>query len=203
MSDWLANKRADALPGVVELIRDRWSPRAFSDRPVSDADLRIVLDAAHWAASSGNEQPWRFVVARKSDGAAFERILNLLVPGNQAWAKHAPVLMVTVAKRAFSHNGAANFHALHDTGAALAYLALQATALGMQAHGMAGFDHERARQDLVIPDEYEAAAAVAMGYLGSPDTLSDALRDRELAKRQRKPLHELVFEGRWDKPIQP
>lgn len=197
-----SEKDADTVPTVHELIRTRWSPRSFSDRPVSNADLRTVLEAARWAASSSNEQPWRFLIARKSDGEAYERILSLLVPGNQEWARTAPVLMIMAAKRTFSHNGSPNSYALHDTGAALAHLMLQAHALGLYAHGMAGFDRVRAREVLGIPDDYELGAAVALGYRDSPDKLANERhRNAELAKRIRKPLNELAFGGYWDKPL--
>lgn len=194
-------KLANTLPRVHELIRARWSPRAFSSREVSPEDLKTVLDAAHWAASSNNEQPWRFLVASKSDPAAYDRILHLLVPGNQSWAKTAPVLIIMAAKRTFSHNGSPNYYALHDAGQALAYLFLQATALGLHAHGMAGFDRDRARTELGIPDDYELGAAVALGYLGSPDQLNEKQQKNELAARQRKPLNEIVFGATWGQPL--
>ncbi len=199
--DGPAQKLANTLPGVHELIRARWSPRAFSSREVSPEDLKTVLDAARWAASSNNEQPWRFLVARKSDPAAYDRILHLLVPGNQSWAKTAPVLMIMAAKRTFSHNGSPNYYALHDAGQALGYLFLQATALGLHAHGMAGFDRDRARTELGIPDDYELGAAVALGYLGSPDQLNEKQQENELAPRQRKPLSEIVFGANWDQGL--
>jgi nitroreductase len=182
-------------------LRKRWSPRAFSERPVSNEDLKTLLEAARWAFSSFNEQPWRFIIARKSDGADFDRLLNLLVPFNQAWAKDAPLLMITLAKKTFSHDGSQNFHALHDAGAALAQLALQATAMGLHMHGMAGFDRGRARLELSVPDDYEVVTAVAIGYLGAPDSLPDNLKQRELAPRQRKDISELAFEGRFAQPL--
>ena len=113
-------KLADTHPRVHELIRSRWSPRSFSSREVSDSDLKLVLEAARWAASSYNEQPWRFFIARKGDEAGFEKLLHLLVPQNQAWAKSAPVLIIMAAKKTFSHNKSPNAYALHDAGAALA-----------------------------------------------------------------------------------
>ncbi len=201
LSDVPSGKHADTLPSVHEIFRARWSPRAFADRPVSNEDLKTILEAARWAASSYNEQPWRFIVARKSEGEPFEKLLSLLDPFNQAWARSAPVLIITVAKRHFTHNGIANYHALHDAGGALAHIALQATALGLHVHGMAGFDHERARKELGIPDEYELGAALALGYLASPDNLSGSYRERELAPRTRKSLNEIVFDGQWDRPI--
>jgi nitroreductase len=194
-------KRADAPPSVHELIRTRWSPRSFSSREVSDEDLKTVLEAARWAASSYNEQPWRFLVARKSDGEAYQKILSVLVPGNQRWAKSAPVLIVTAGKRAFSHNQHPNRYALHDAGAALAYLFVQATALGLHAHGMGGVDFEKARTLLAIPEEYEVGAAAALGYLGSPEDLPEAMKAAELAERTRKPLSEIAFGAQWGEPL--
>ncbi len=195
-------KLADTLPSVHELIRSRWSPRSFSDREVSNEDLKAIFEAARWAASSFNEQPWRFLVARKSDGAAYEKILGLLVPGNQAWAKTAPVLFIMAAKRTFSHNSSPNYYGLHDAGQALAHIMLQATALGLHAHGMAGFDRERARKELGIPDDYDLGAAVALGYLAPPDQLPENYRKSEVAARERKPLNEIVFGANWNQPLQ-
>ncbi|HEY7304728.1 MAG TPA: nitroreductase family protein [Bryobacteraceae bacterium] len=195
-------KHADTLPTVHELIRTRWSPRSFSERPISNEDLRTILEAARWAASSFNEQPWRFLIARKSDGEVYDRMLSLLVPRNQEWAKTAPVLMIMAAKRTFSHNGSPNSYALHDTGAALAHFMLQAHALGLYAHGMAGFDRARAREVLGIPDDYDLGAAVALGYLDTPDKLTnEQQRQAEVAKRVRRPLHELAFGGHWGEPL--
>jgi nitroreductase len=195
------DKRADTDSAVHDLIRTRWSPRAFSSRDVSDADLRAILEAGRWAASSYNEQPWRFFVARKSDPAGFNRLLQTLVPANQAWASSAPVLIIMAAKRTFSHNGSANYYALHDAGQALAHVMLQATALGLHAHAMAGFDRDKARKEIGIPDDYDLGAAVALGYLGNPDQLSEQMRKAELAKRQRKSLAEIAFGSRWNEPL--
>jgi nitroreductase len=197
-----SEKRGDILPGVHELIRARWSPRSFAERPVSDHDLKLILEAARWAASSNNEQPWRFVVARKSEPELYEKMLSVLVPANQKWAKSAPVLVLTVAKRDFTQGGKPNRHAWHDTGAALAHIFLQTTALGLHAHGMAGLEYERARTELGIPEGYEPVAGVAIGYLDSPDKLEEPYREREHAPRTRKPLSEISFDGEWGKSLQ-
>ena len=199
-SDVPVEKQADLSPAVHELFHARWSPIAFSPEPVSDTDLKTILDAARWAASCNNEQPWRFLVARKSDAETYNKLLALLKPANRTWAKTAPVLILTAAKTSFTYNGTPNFHAVHDTGAALAHAMLQATALGLHAHGMAGFDREKARIDLGIPDGFEPVAAVALGHRGSTEQLSEKLRAREKSARQRKPLFELVFDGEWSKP---
>jgi nitroreductase len=196
-----SDKIADTVESVHDLIKKRWSPRAFDQREVSGKDLQALLEAARWAASSSNEQPWRFVVATKSDPASHARILDLLVPFNQEWAKHAPVLMIMAAKKTMSKGGQENAYALHDTGQALANLMLQAIALGLYAHAMAGFDHEKARQVLGIPDDFAVGAAVAVGYHGSLDQLIERYRQAEVAKRERKPLSELAFSGGWNTPL--
>lgn len=195
------DKHADTHPNVHELIRNRWSPRAFSSREVSNENLRIILEAARWAASSYNEQPWRFFIAQKSDPAAHAHFIDVLAPANQIWAKSAPVLIIMAAKRTFSHNGSPNYYGLHDAGQALAYLMLQATALGLHTHAMAGFDREKARKEIGIPDEYDLGAAVALGYWGDPDQLPEQTRKSELAKRTRKPLNEIAFGSHWNEPL--
>jgi len=194
-------KRAPASTGILDIIATRWSPRAFTDQAVSTEDLRKIFTAASWAASSTNEQPWRFLFGQNGD-ATFTKILDSMAEANQAWAKHAPVLLLSVGKRIFSpgpYTGQHNPYALHDTGAASAFLALQTSALGLHAHGIGGFDHEKARASFNIPAEFEIGACWAMGYLGDPDTLPEQLRQRELASRIRKPLNEFVF-AEWGVP---
>jgi nitroreductase len=191
-------KKAPGVPGMLDAVLHRWSPRAYADREVSSADLKRIFDAARWAASSYNEQPWRFLVGRRGD-QAYRNIFDALAPFNQAWAKSAPVLILSVAKRAFSHNGQPNSHAWHDTGAATATLALQATALGLHAHSMAGFDHDKARELFAIPAEYDPVAVTALGYAGDPAQLPEHLRKTEEAPRQRKDVKEIVF-SEWDRP---
>jgi nitroreductase len=193
-----ASKLAPTEPGVHDLIAARWSPRSFSDREVSPNDLKILFDAARWAASSYNEQPWRFLMATKSDPAPYQKLLSVLVEFNQGWAKTAPVLFIMAAKKTFTQNGTPNRFALHDAGQALANLFLQATALGLHAHGMAGFDEEKARTELHIPDDYDLGAAVAVGYLGTPEDLPQQYRGAETAPRQRKPISEIVFGADWN-----
>jgi len=182
---------------IHDLIRLRWSPRAFSDRPVEPEKLRSLLEAARWAPSSYNEQPWAFLVATRDDPEGFARLLSVLVVGNITWAQHAPVLMLSVAKLNFEQNGKPNRHAFHDVGQATANLIVQATAMGLYAHQMAGFHVEKAREVFAIPEGWEPVAAIALGYPGDPDSLPAPLRDREFAPRTRKPLKEFVFAGRW------
>jgi len=194
-----ALKHAPGVAGMLEPILHRWSPRAYEDRPVPAEDLKKGFEAARWAASSSNEQPWRFLVGRNGD-ATFGKILDTLVPGNQVWAKHAPVLILAAARKHFAQNGKINRHAWHDTGAAMANHAVQVTALGLHAHSMAGFDHDKAQTLFQIPDDYETIAVTAVGYFGDPDSLPEELRKREETPRERKDLKEIVF-SEWDKPF--
>jgi nitroreductase len=180
-----------------ELIVRRWSPRAFADRGVEPATLARLLEAARWADSCFNEQPWRYLVATKENPAEFKRMLECLVEGNQVWAKHAPVLMISVAKLAFAHDGKPNRHAFHDVGAASAFLTFQATALGLYVHQMGGIYVDRARETYAIPEGFEAVAGIALGYLGDPQSLSEPMRTRELEPSKRQPLEAMVFGGRW------
>lgn len=191
------DKLADSQHSINDLIQQRWSPLAFADKMVEPKKLSSVLEAARWAASSYNEQPWSFIIATKENSTEFERLLGCLAQGNQEWAKNAPVLMISVAKLYFERNGVENRHAFHDVGAAVANLALQATTYGLFVHQMAGFDVPLTRQTYNIPEGYEPVEAIALGYLGDVQTLSEKLQQRELAPRQRKPLEDFVFSGSW------
>ncbi|CAN1210356.1 nitroreductase family protein [Tumidithrix helvetica PCC 7403] len=182
---------------VHDLIRGRWSPRAFSNRTVERDKLLILLEASRWAASSYNEQPWGFMIATQDQPAEYAHLLSCLVEFNQSWAQSAPVLMLSVAKRCFDNNGKENRHAFHDVGAATSNLATQAIALDLFVHQMAGFDVDKARSLFGIPEAWEPVAAIAIGYLGDPQTLPAALRDKELETRTRKPLTDMVFTGKW------
>jgi nitroreductase len=194
-------KPAPTDAGVHELIRERWSPRAMSDAPIAAGDLVLLLEAAQWAPSSNNEQPWRFVVAdRYRNPEMHARVVSTLAQGNVAWAQRAPVLIVAVAKTAYIRNDAPNRHAFYDTGAAVVQLALQATSLGLCVHQMGGFSPEQARSALRIPEGYEPVVVVAAGHPGDAAELSDELRARELAPRQRRPLRESVYDGVWGEP---
>jgi nitroreductase len=192
-------KHAPAIPGVIEDILKRWSPRAYSDKPVTPQSLKEVFEAARWAASSYNEQPWRFLVGHRGD-ETYRKIFDALVEFNQSWAKSAPVLILSAGKKTFTSNGSPNHYQLHDVGAATAYIALQATALGFHAHSMGGFDRAKARKNFDIPEDFEIGAVTALGYLGDPDTLPDQMKQQELATRQRKPLSETVF-SEWGTPL--
>jgi nitroreductase len=184
---------------VHDLIKERRSPLAYSERSVGREELRSLLEAARWAASSYNQQPWHFIVAMKEDPREYERLLGCIVPANALWAGKAPVLMLSVAKLTYDANGAPNRHALYDVGQATANLAIQATALGLALHQMGGFDMERARKEFSIPEGYEPVAAIAVGYPGDPASLPESLRARARVPRTRRELGEFVFTGRWGK----
>lgn len=190
-------KPAETDYPIHDLLTRRWSPRAFSDQPVPSSILRRLLEAARWAPSSNNEQPWRFLLATKEDQTEFTRLLSCLIDGNVRWAQHAPVLLLSTARMTFQESGNPNRHAFHDVGLAVANLSLEATALGLFVHQMAGILPDRAKELYAIPEEYEPVTAIAVGYSGDPDHLSERLRKRELATRSRKPLAEFVFSQRW------
>ena len=179
------------------LIAHRWSPRAFADRPIDSAVLCSLLEAARWAPSSFNEQPWRFIVGDSERTlTTHQKIREILVPQNN-WAHKAPVLILTVAKLTFSHNGNPNRHAFHDVGLAMGNLTMQAMEHGIYVHQMAGIDTEKAIAVFGIPQGYEPVAGAALGYLGSPDQLTGELKERELAPRSRNPLQDILFAEQW------
>ena len=185
---------------IHPLLRERRSPRAFSSRMIEAEKLGSLLEAARWAPSASNEQPWSFIVASKANAADFDRLLGCLVEFNQGWAKQAPMLLLCVARLNFGSTGKPNRHAYHDVGQAIANLTVQATALGLFVHQMAGFDVEKARREFSIPADHDPVAVAAIGYLGDANSLPDKLRERELAPRQRKGLKEIVFESAWGQP---
>lgn len=177
---------------VHQAILERRSPRSFSTEDVSSADLTKLFEAARWAASSYNEQPWRFLIGKKGD-ATYQKIFDSLVEFNQGWAKSAPVLFLSYASRKFAHNGAPNQYALHDTGAATAYLMLQAWELGLRTHAMGGFDAAKVRTAFAIPEDFEMGAVTALGHPGDGSELPEQLKKMEAGPRQRKPLDEIVL----------
>lgn len=184
--------------GLTDEISRRWSPRAFADKPVSKEELHRLLEAARWAPSSYNDQPWRFFVGIKGD-STWQRIFDSLGEFNQAWAKNAPILILTATHMEFSQNQKPNHHAMHDLGLATAMLMVQATHQGLHTHGMAGFDHGKARAAFSIPPEYEVGAVLAIGYFGNPEKLPEGMKQRELEPRKRKSLSEIALTD-WDKP---
>jgi nitroreductase len=182
---------------IADLLVQRWSPRAFADRPVDAAVLRQLFEAARWAASCFGDQPWHYLVATREKPEEFQKMLACLVEPNQMWAKNSPVLAISVARATRAKDGSPNVHAWHDVGAASALLSIEATDLGLFVHQMGGFDPHRARETYGIPAGYDAVAAMAIGYPGDPASLPEHLRTRESAPRTRKALSEFVFSGNW------
>lgn len=193
----IMEKLAETQVPIHEVIGRRWSPRAFSPRSVEPEKLQSVFEAARWASSASNEQPWAFVVAAKDDPKNYEAMLGVLVDFNRGWANQAPVLILTLAHTQFEKDGRPNRHAFYDLGQAASNLSLQATALDLATHPMAGFDVEAARQRFAVPAGWEPVSVIAVGYPGDPDSLNEKLRQRELAQRQRKPLQSFVFSRTW------
>jgi len=191
------HKPASTEAPIHDLIRERWSPRAFSEKSVAPEILRSLFEAARWAASSSNEQPWVYLVATKEDAENFAKMVGVLVEFNADWAKHAPVLALSVAHLKMERDGKSNRVALHDVGMASAQLTFEANSRGLFVHQMAGFHAEKAREAFGIPPDWEPVAAMAIGYPGNPDSLAQKLRERELAPRTRKPLKEFVMTGTW------
>jgi len=191
------NKDAQSPYPLADFIKKRWSPRAFADRPIEAEHLLTLLEAARWGPSSRNEQPWRFIVAAKTDPQAYENALACINERNQQWAKTAPVLLFSVAKLNIDRNDSPNRYAFHDVGLAIGGLLAQATALGIYAHQMGGFNADKTRQVYQIPETYAPVAAMALGYLSLPEDLSEEIQTRDKAPRTRQTLSELVFAESW------
>ena len=191
-------KHAPSVDGGLALFFERWSPRSFSDREVSAADLKRVFEAARWMASSGNAQPWLYILGLNGT-ESHRKIASTLGGFNQEWAPKAPVLILGTAKTV-NDRGTPNAYALYDLGAATACITLQAAALGLATHQMAGFDHEGARKALEIPENYALGSVIALGYQDDPRALSnEELIKRETSPRERKLLTEMVFSA-WGVP---
>ena len=191
-------KAATPAHDILDVFSRRWSPRAFADRRVEPEKIRRMLEAARWTMSSYNEQPWRYVVAsRHEEPEAYDRLLRCLSDGNQSWAEHAPVLMMSFYKTTFSGNDRQNRCAPHDVGAASAALTFQATAMDLYVHQMAGIEKDVARETYDVPDDFEPMAGLAVGYLGDPSMLSEKQEKSERAERSRKSLDEFVFGDGW------
>jgi len=172
---------------INKLFTDRWSARAFADQPIPEQTLLGMFEAASWAASSMNEQPWLYYYAHKED-ETFQKFADCLMPGNAVWAQHAAVLILSLARKTFAANGAINRHALYDTGAANTNLMLQATENGLTGHQMGGFDYDKTRETFQLPDDLEPVVFIALGYPGQPEQLDEPFRSRETAPRTRKSI---------------
>jgi nitroreductase len=183
---------------ILDLLQRRWSTRAFADQPLERSIIPTLFEAARWAPSSGNGQPWTFIFVTRDDTAAFEKLASVLVPGN-AWAKNAALLAVSVASLE-REPGKPNKHAWHDVGLASENLVLQAFSMGLAVHMMAGFDAQRTRELYEIPERCDPVAMIAVGYPGDPNALAEELRKKDLSTRQRKPIREFVFANKWGQP---
>lgn len=184
---------------IHDLLKARWSPRAFSHQPIETDKLLSLFEAARWSPSGGNSQPWSFVVGLRGD-ATHDKLVETLMGRNVDWAVNAPVLMLAVAK--IEHKpGVMNRFAPYDLGQAVAHMTVQASALGLFVHQMAGYNAEAVRRLLDIPDTHEPLTMIAIGYQGRVDDLPDDLRARELEDRSRKPLKEFVFGERWNQTL--
>ncbi len=194
----LPNKPADTAIKLNDLVRNRFSTRAYSDKPVAREDIIAVLEAARWAASSNNIQPWRYIVATKDEPEEHQRIVSCMKPGNQEWAPVAPVLMMALAKLE-KPSGEENRHAFHDTGAATAQLTMEATARGLFVRQMAGILPDKVREVFSVPDDFGVVAGLALGYQGDPADLPEHRQGPEAAARERQPLTDMVFAGSFGK----
>ena len=189
-----------SIDTILDLLRSRWSPKVYSNRPVEREHLRSVFEAARWAASSMNEQPWSFLGATRDEQEKFERMADCLSEGNAVWARHAPVLFLSIAKSRLDYKNRENSHAWHDAGLATQNLVIQAAAAGLFVHSMAGFSASRAVELFEIPDGYEPIAMHTLGYPGDPSDTPEEIVDGDPAKRKRHSLKDFVFTGKWGTP---
>jgi len=177
---------------IHELLRKRWSPRAFSSQPVSEQNVLTLFEAARWAASAMNEQPWRFIVTRREETEIFQKLAACLNDANRVWAEHAPVLVLTLVQTLFERNNKPNPWAKHDLGLAVGHLTLQASAMNLYVHNMAGFSADKAKETFALPETLEPVTMIALGYLGEAEALPEPLRQREMELQTRKSLKTLL-----------
>ncbi|TRZ45268.1 nitroreductase family protein [Robertkochia solimangrovi] len=181
---------------IYPLLKQRWSPRMFSERPIPKDEIHQLFEAARWAPSSFNRQPWRFLYANKGE-KAFDRIVSCLSDFNKSWVIHAPLLIITAYKEK-TEEGQENFHALHDLGLSVGNMTIQAQYMGIALHQMAGIDWKKAQKEFDIPQGYHVATAIAAGYYGGDmDTLNEELQEMENSERVRKPQKEFVYHQEW------
>lgn len=193
---------ADVEVPIHPVLRHRWSPKGFTDRQISEETLRSILEAARWAPSSYNEQPWRFVVATKYEPETHDQMVEMLTKGNQRWAKSAPVLMLAFVRTTFEKTGAKNRIAAHDLGQSVAQMTVEAVSRGVFVHQMAGIQLKRIRQTYDVPESLKPAVGIALGYAPDPSDLSDDEVELQLKDRARKPLRELAYRGDFDIPFE-
>ena len=181
---------------INDLIKNRWSPRAFSEKPIEEEKLTSLFEAARWAPSAFNEQPWRFIVGQKGS-ETYDKILQSLVEWNQQWAGKAPVLVLNIISKTFSHNGKPNATAQYDLGQAVAFMLTEAVNQGLISHEMSGFDAKEAARLLQIPDDFQAVSVTAIGYYGDAGLLPEDMQQSEMEERKRRNLNEMVFTGKF------
>jgi nitroreductase len=194
-------KTAKTRYSVIDPVKERWSPRSFSETPVETEKLQSLFEAARWSSSAMNEQPWRFIIGLKGD-PTWDKLFDCLVEWNQKWAVHAPVLLMAVGKNSYTESGKKNEYAVYDTGQAMAQLSIQAVSLGVYVHQMAGFSVEKAISIFSIPEGNTPLTLVAIGYPGDPEILQEPYKSRETEARERNDFSEFVFSGSFNNPSQ-
>ena len=182
---------------IHTLLEKRWSPRSFSEKVLSRETIHSLFEAARWAPSCYNDQPWYFVYATREEPEAFEKIADCLVEGNRKWAKDAPFIGLAIARKNFTHNGKNNRHATYDLGQSLAYFTFQAMNENVYVHQMAGFSRDKARETFDLEDGYEAVTAFVAGYLGKPEKLPDDLAEKERNPQKRRAQEDFAYRGQW------
>ena len=193
-------ERLDTRAPLHELLSQRRSPRAFSERAIEPSKIMSLFEAARWSPSSANEQPWSFIAATKSDARVYTIIAESLMEGNRRWAIRAPLLVVGVAQSTYLKSGKPYRHASYDLGQSIAHMTVQASSVGLSVHQMGGFDANQLQNGLSIPEGYDVVIVLAIGYAERPETLPDDLRSREEAPRMRKSLEAFVFTDAWGEP---
>ncbi len=186
---------------INNLTQNRWSPRAFSEKKVEKEKVSSILEAARWAPSAFNEQPWRFIIGHKGD-STYDSILSTLVDWNILWAGKAPVLILNIAKKTFTQNGGQNVTFKYDLGQAVGLMILEAVNQGLVSHQMSGFDANKAAELLKIPDDYQAVSVTAIGYYGNIENLPEDMVTMENKERERNKLNSMVFEGEFGKSME-
>lgn len=182
---------------ILDIIKERWSPRAFSPKSVEPEKIQSLMEAARWAPSSFNGQPWRFILGVKGQGDGYDKIQQGLVEFNQIWSQTAPLLIVALGRKNFAHSGEPNTAWQYDTGASVAFLTLQAMSMGLYMHQMGGFSKQKLIELLEIPADYEPLTVLAIGYMGSADVLPPDFQKMEMGERSRMPFNELVFDNKF------
>jgi nitroreductase len=186
-------KKAQTQNPVLEIIRDRWSARSFSEKEISPETINTLIEAASWAFSGNNEQPWRYAVAYKGT-PLFEKFFSLLSTGNQLWCQNAGALVLSLGKKTFSANGSLNTAMMHDVGAANMLLTLQANSHGIYTHVLGGYDAAKTADLFDLGDDLVPVYMIALGYLADPEKLEEPFRTREITPRSRKDLNEILVD---------